>query len=700
MTGRYTHVNELFYKIFGPFPSGITSYQFSSTLFHEDTPLYLQTQRECLSAPGNTASVDLRSIRSDGSLFWTRWEFCALTDNENIIGMQAIGNDISETKRAESEKTDAEKNLHLLMNNTEESFIMLDRDLKVLSFNRVAEEKMDFFLKRLLKKGLSIFDFADPERLNALQKLYADVLKGENRESSTRISKNGKTVIYNNHYKAAYGANGEIVGVVITSRDNTMYSYTEEKLNRERYLLRTLIDHIPDYVYVKDTNFRHIINNKAQLDFIGVRTEEESIGKTAFDFLDKETADAQITKDREILRSGETVSDIEEAIVNRRGEKKWLLTTRAPLKESDGKVIGLVGISRDITERKKIEESLRISIERFNILSKAANDAIWDWDLISGNILWNDAVKLFGYTPEQIAGDHRWREDHIHPEDRERIVSRIYSHIKNGIESWQDQYRFLCADGSFKFILDRGFILFDKDHKPYRMIGAMVDVSDRIRLQEELTSQNIARQRQITEAAIMAQEKQRAEIGRELHDNINQILTTTKLYIDMAMNEKDIREELMIKSYSNISSAIEEIRILSKSLVPPSLGDIGLKEAISEMIGNLNISQKINIKLRTSGFGKVNIPGNIKLMVFRIVQEQLNNIIKHSKATAAEIKLVVSKENLNITVTDNGIGFDSKKKGRGIGLTNITSRAEVHNGNVEIISSPGNGCYLKVSIPI
>jgi two-component system sensor histidine kinase UhpB len=198
----------------------------------------------------------------------------------------------------------------------------------------------------------------------------------------------------------------------------------------------------------------------------------------------------------------------------------------------------------------------------------------------------------------------------------------------------------------------------------------------------------------------MGQEKERAEMGRELHDNINQILTTTKMYLDMALTEKDIREELMIKSYENISSAIEEIRALSKSLVPPSLGDIGLKEAIQEMINNLTFSQKIDIKLRTSGLGKGNITKNVQLMVFRIVQEQMNNVLKHSKATETEIRIAVTNQLLVLTIADNGIGFDPKRRVKGIGLMNITSRAEVHNGTVEIISSPGNGCTLKISIPI
>ncbi len=248
------------------------------------------------------------------------------------------------------------------------------------------------------------------------------------------------------------------------------------------------------------------------------------------------------------------------------------------------------------------------------------------------------------------------------------------------------------VDGSH-FWIRWEFVAYVANEKHMVIHGLGTDASERKRGELE-------RQRLITEATIMAQEKERAEIGRELHDNINQILTTTKLYLDMALTEKDISEELTIKSHENISTVIEEIRILSKSLVPPSLGDIGLKEAVSEMIDNLKYSQKLDIKLKTAGLLKVTIPGKIKLTVFRIIQEQMNNVLKHSKATEAEIKLTALKDELTVIITDNGIGFEPKKRMKGIGLMNITSRTEVHKGYVRIISSPGNGCMLKISIPI
>ena len=232
------------------------------------------------------------------------------------------------------------------------------------------------------------------------------------------------------------------------------------------------------------------------------------------------------------------------------------------------------------------------------------------------------------------------------------------------------------------------------------MIGAMIDLTERKILEEELAAQKVNRQRHITEATIQAQEKERTEIGRELHDNINQILTTTKLYLDMAINEEAIREELLVKCHKNVSVSIEEIRKLSRSLVPPSLGDIGIKEALGEMVTDLNLTQSLKVRLRTSGLSKLNIPSNTKLMIYRIVQEQVNNILKHSGASEAEIRLSVSGNWLQLLISDNGSGFDMNKRKKGIGLNNITSRAELHNGHLEIQSSPGNGCILKVSIPV
>lgn len=493
-------------------------------------------------------------------------------------------------------------------------------------------------------------------------------------------------------------ASGKPYRMIGAMQDISELKEKERQLAQEKNLLRTLIDHIPDYIYVKDRNLRHIINNKANVRLIGAISEEETLGKTSAEYFG-ESDNRFLENDLKVLATGEPLFTEETLTVPGSNELYWLLTTKVPLKNEKNEVIGIVGVSKDITERKRFEESLRQSNERYRIVAKATNDAIWDLNMSTSEILWNEGLRaIFGYSSTLTT--YEWWKSKVHPEDIDRIIDSRQQALQQNIAAWNDEYRFLDSEGVYRIVLDHAYILADQDGHPYRIIGAMMDNTERFQLQEELEKQKLDRQRQITEATIRAQEKERTELGRELHDNINQILTTSKIYIEMAREEPEIREEVLEKSYMYVSSAIEEIRSLSKSLVPPSLGDIGLKEAILEMIQRINETQKVKMSLRTSGLNDVYLNSDLKLMVYRIVQEQLNNVLKHSKADKAEITVTVVRKNLNIIIRDDGVGFDQAIRARGIGLNNIMSRAELHHGSVLIDSSPGNGCTLKVSIPI
>lgn len=351
-------------------------------------------------------------------------------------------------------------------------------------------------------------------------------------------------------------------------------------------------------------------------------------------------------------------------------------------------------------ERKKILQKVVENFERYNTLIKATSDTIWDWDLRTNEILWNEGIcSIFGYQAATVQNTIEWHNQNIHPDDRERILQTIDQCMREGRDHWQEEYRYKSANGVYKFVYDRGYILKTEQNKPYRILGAMMDITERKKMQEELVRNQLETQKLITQVTIQTQEQERREIGRELHDNINQILATAKLCVDMALNEEDHRRELLSKSYENISKAINEIRILSKTLVPPSLGDIGLKEALLELIENLTVSPEIKIRIKANDQHIEDVSNNKKLIMYRIVQEQLNNILKHSGATEALIELKTIRNWLHLIIKDNGIGFDTRKKTRGIGLNNIISRVEMQNGKMEIISAPGKGCVLKIEIP-
>lgn len=143
---------------------------------------------------------------------------------------------------------------------------------------------------------------------------------------------------------------------------------------------------------------------------------------------------------------------------------------------------------------------------------------------------------------------------------------------------------------------------------------------------------------------------------------------------------------------------INEIRTLSKSLAPPSLNDYGLVEAITELIENIRLTKTFNIDLNIK-LDSINKFNNLQqLYIYRIIQEQLNNIIKHANASNVLVELLENSESVDLIIRDDGKGFNPKEKSNGIGLTNIQNRAELLNGSLQIISAPNKGCLLKVMI--
>ena len=696
--------SDSFHAMFGLDPKVNNRYEDIYKNIHaEDREAMLSSFREALAdKKAETWSCEYRFMKADGT-------YAFISDKawiiRNLSGepVRVVGSmrDITEKKNFEAELLKSQERFEFASKATSDA--LWDTDLltgqvhwgqgyKVLfGYDAPPQGRIDFWISKIHPE--------DRDTVIADFKHAAEETDAGNWQKEYRFYRADGSIAYViDKAVILRDDSGKPYRMIGAMQDISELKEKERQLAQEKNLLRTLIDHIPDYIYVKDRDLRHIINNKAFLALIGAGSEEETLGKTSAEYFGKSDK-TFLQDDLKVLATGEPSITENTLTVPGSRELYWLLTTKVPLKNEKNEVIGIVGVSKNITERKRFEESLRQSNERYRIVSKATNDAIWDLNIASSEILWNEGLRaIFGHPFTTTTLD--WWRQHVHPDDIDKILERRNNIFSGRANSWSDEYKFLDSSGTYKMVLDHGYILTDEDGSPYRVIGAMMDITDRFMLQEELEKQRLDRQRQITEATILAQEKERTELGRELHDNINQILTTSKIYIEMAREEPEIREEVLEKSYEYVSAAIDEIRSLSRSLVPPSLGDIGLNEAILDLIENLNVAQKIHISLRTVGLTDVYLDNDLKLMVYRIIQEQLNNVLKHSRGKIAEITLAVVRKNLNIIIRDDGIGFDQAKRGRGIGLSNIMSRAELHHGSVQVESSPGNGCILKVSIPI
>jgi len=192
--------------------------------------------------------------------------------------------------------------------------------------------------------------------------------------------------------------------------------------------------------------------------------------------------------------------DIEYRVVDPvSGGERWL-AARGRSVFRDGRAVRFVGTVRDVTVRKRAGLAVRATEERYRLVTQATNDAIWDWDLVSDHVLWNEALRTaYGYELDQVEPTGAWWLDRIHPDDRVRVEDDIHATIQGSPNEWNHEYRFRRSDGSYAEVLDRGYMVRGKRGEPIRMIGAMLDLTERKRDERRLRAMNAMLEERVEE---------------------------------------------------------------------------------------------------------------------------------------------------------------------------------------------------------
>ena len=272
-------------------------------------------------------------------------------------------------------------------------------------------------------------------------------------------------------------AQGEAIGFPGVLIDIDERRRIEAERDQAQTLLRSFVEAAPGVVYAKDRQGRILIGNRGTTDLIGL-PPEVYVGRTDAELLnDPAQAATVMATDERVMASGQT-EQLEEEVSFPDGRRAYWLSTKSPLRDADGTVVGLVGTSLDITDRKAAEARHLEVEERYRLAAQATNDAIWDWRISDGHVIWNEALTtLFGHPLAETTA--QWWLDHIHPHDRARVDADIHAVIEGGGTGWNSEYRFRRADGSFAPVLDRGTVLRGGVGEPLRMIGAMLDLTVR-----------------------------------------------------------------------------------------------------------------------------------------------------------------------------------------------------------------------------
>lgn len=337
-------------------------------------------------------------------------------------------------------------------------------------------------------------------------------------------------------------------------------------------------------------------------------------------------------------------------------------------------------------ERKRAEESIIASEEKYRQMFYKNPFPMWINDEQSLQILEvNDAaIQKYGYERSEFL-TLRLNDIQV-----SKVTGLPFSHIAS--EQQSNLWMHRTKNGE-TIVVEFNYYAIDYFGKK-AMQAQMNDITENLRLEQELAVQK----QQLVEAVLSAQEVERKNIGSELHDNINQVLTAVKLSLGMALEYQD-NHAIIKKCEKNIEDVMEEIRKLSKQLILPSnLRELGLVQSIHDLTKEFLHLTGINCKVFAKGMNEQLISEEQKLAIYRIVQEQLTNILKHAEASLMAITLQTIDEKVRLTIVDNGKGFDLKKQRNGVGITNIINRASLFDGNVKINSKPGEGCSLEIEL--
>lgn len=397
---------------------------------------------------------------------------------------------------------------------------------------------------------------------------------------------------------------------------------------------------------------------------------------------------------------------------------------RVPSREEEVALENVKRVVNLIMESKLAELALRQSNERYNLVAKATNDLIWDLDIATNEILWSDSMEqILGYSLQEITGDYNWWLSKVHPDDAERVNSGLRKHLTDKKLHWEDEYRILCADYSYKFVYDRCFTLYDENNNAIRMIGAIQDVSPLKKTELKLNELNIELEKRANELVASNEELERFAYvaSHDLQEPLRMVSSFLQLlqkkyeaqlddqakkYIYFAVNGSERMKQLILDllEYSRVGTNREEFVL------------IDLNEILLEVIQIYD--EKIKKEQAKITLSKLPIVEGNRVQLLQLIQNLIGNALKYKgeKDPIIHIGLEEQQEDWIFSVKDNGIGIDSayfKKifiifqrlhnkteySGTGIGLAICKKIVERHKGKIWVESTVGEGCTFKFSLP-
>ncbi|MEQ9565289.1 MAG: PAS domain-containing protein, partial [Pseudomonadales bacterium] len=450
-------------------------------------------------------------------------------------------------------------------------------------------------------------------------------------------------------------------------------------------------------------------------------SKNEAVGNTPRLLQGPQTDRQELDRIREALQNKEPIR-CEVLNYNKSGESYWLELDITPLFNDKGHCTHFVAVERDISGRKQRETELRQAQERFQLVSRATNDVIWDWDFVNNKIWWNDSLtEVFGYAPSELSGPgmEPWANC-VHPDDLESVIKSIHEAVEGTEEYWQEQYRFLKKNGQVANVIDRGFVIRDEQGKAIRMVGSIADITARMDMEERLReSQKLEAMGHLT-----------GGVAHDFNNLLTVILGNTEVLADQladarlkpmaemtvsaAQRAAELTSRLLAFSRrqpldpkpTDLNQLVEAMRSLIRRTLPENIEldlvaapDLGINEIDAHELDTALLNLVVNARDAMPGGGK-------------LIIETANTVLdadyaeSHSEVTPGEyVMICVSDTGKGMTRETLHRAFEpffttkSEGEGSGLGLSMVFGFTKQSGGHIKIYSEPGEGTTVKLYFP-
>lgn len=652
---------------------------------------------------------DFRTMRKkDGTPVEVEWVTRLLPDGR----MLGVGRDITHQMKALSQQN----LLSAIVNSSDDAIISTNLNNIISSWNIGAEKIYGYTAEEM--KGSSVDKLVPPDTADVEAEILEKIRSGKTviHYETIHLRKDGTLIFVSITTSALLDSKGAVTGSSKIVRDITRQKEDEIRirLTNERYeaVAKATSDAIWDFDYQTNKTF---IAGTGYRDLFGYPLvnvfSEPGFWEDRIHPEDKERVLQAMEDSKQDIAVSQ--SSMEYRFCRADGSWAYLNDRYFIIRDKEGRPLRLLGAKQDITKRKEAELELeqiatekQLLFDRLSIILNTLPASVALLDSKGVMVEVNDAWKIFadvnGFSGANYGVGTSYFTISSHSfGDNEQIGNDISAGVQGVLNGTIRQFEYEYSWHLPK--MKRWFRMVVTPLKGREFNGVVVmhiDISEIRRLELERIESKIEEQKNITEAMLKGQEKERNAIGIELHDNVNQILVGTKVLLSVVRDFPEKTSELIPSCIDNISLAVQENRKIAHELVTPNLSDENLLQQITRLTQTMLKNAGIGTYINHESLNERLLSDEMKLALYRVAQEQCTNIIKYAGAEQVIISLATRKNYFFMRIADDGHGTDPEKVTHGIGLKNISSRLSVFNGTINIDTAPGQGFALEIEIPI